>query len=199
MSRPFAAAAERNSAAILGVLRREFLKSSYVLEIGSGTGQHAIAFATELSHLCWQPTDLVIHQASLRERVEHAGLPNVRAPQVLDVTESGALTPRYDGVFSANTAHIMGIAAVKRMFSLAAEALKDGGLFCLYGPFRLNGAFTTQSNADFDCSLREQDPDMGIRDLEKLDDYGRTAGLVRERLYAMPANNLLSVWRKRHA
>ncbi len=197
MERPFAAAAERNSAAILGVLRREFHGSSAILEIGSGTGQHAIAFASELTELRWQPSDIAEAQPGIRAWVEYAALPNVLPPLTLDVTRSETPIAAYDGVFSANTSHIMSIEAVQRMFTLIANALIENGVFCLYGPFRLNGEFTTQSNADFHQSLRRQDSAMGIRDLEELDAFGDAGHLVRDRLYAMPANNFLGVWKKR--
>ncbi len=103
----------------------------------------------------------------------------------------------YDAVFSANTAHIMSFAAVVKMFSLVGSALRENGVFCVYGPFRRGGGFSTQSNADFDVSLRERNAEMGIRDIEALDKLGEGGGMLRERLYAMPANNGLAVWKKR--
>jgi hypothetical protein len=97
-------------------------------------------------------------------------------------------------VFSANTAHIMGIDAVERMFLLVGEALRPGGVFCLYGPFRQGGEFNTQSNADFDANLRQRDSVMGIRDIEKLDEFAVAVGLQRVRFYAAPSNNNVAVW-----
>jgi hypothetical protein len=102
----------------------------------------------------------------------------------------------YDAAFSANTAHIMSIAAVEKMFALVADALRISGVFCLYGPFRQGGEFDTCSNAEFHKSLRSQDAAMGIRHLEDLDQFAATGGMRRERLYAMPANNLIVVWQK---
>jgi hypothetical protein len=97
-------------------------------------------------------------------------------------------------VYSANTAHIMGIDAVRRMFSVVGDALRADGVFCLYGPFRTDGRFNTQSNEQFDASLRRRDPEMGIRDLETLDEFAASRGLRRQRLYAMPSNNHIAVW-----
>ena len=194
-TRPVAAATERNSGPILGVLRHEFRDCTRILEIGSGTGQHAIAFVRALPHLIWQTSDLVENHAGIEAWLKHAGLPNVRSPIELDVTTADLGSQTYDGVYSANTAHIMGLAAVEKMFALAGHVLRLRGAFCLYGPFRRNGKFSTTSNAAFDESLRLHDPAMGIRDLEQLDAWANAAGLSLSGMYAMPANNLLVVWR----
>ncbi|MEL7187711.1 MAG: DUF938 domain-containing protein, partial [Pseudomonadota bacterium] len=114
----------------------------------------------------------------------------------LDVRTDDVATTAYDGVFSANTAHIMSYAAVTRMFALVGQGLTAGGVFCLYGPYRQHGKFNTESNAAFDQSLRSRDPDMGIRDLEALDTLAAENGMQRQRLYAMPANNHIAVWQR---
>ncbi len=194
--KPFAASTERNSLPILEVIRREFQHASSVLEIGSGTGQHAVCFGNALHHLDWQTSDLIENHGGINAWLDEARLPNVHKPIELDVLTAEALPQDYDAVFSANTAHIMSYEAVVKMFSLVGEALRENGIFGLYGPFRQRGEFSTQSNADFDRSLRERNREMGIRDLEALDKLGESGGLVRERLYAMPANNCLAVWRK---
>ena len=103
----------------------------------------------------------------------------------------------FDGAYSSNTAHIMSFDGVRRMFALVGKALVDDGVFCLYGPFRHGGKFNTVSNAAFDERLRARDPNMGVRELESLDDLGCDNDLARVRLYAMPANNHLAVWRKK--
>lgn len=195
-SKPHAPATERNSAAILEVLRHEFDEVTSVLEIGSGTGQHAVAFAAALDHLTWQTSDRDENHAGIEAWVADSGLANVVQPLSLDVLTTETLPDHYDAVFSANTAHIMSDAAVKKMFALVAAVLGETGLFCLYGPFRENGEFNTTSNADFHQSLRQQDPSMGIRDLEHLDRYAEAGGMRRLRRYAMPANNLLVIWKK---
>ena len=198
-NKPFAAAAERNARPILEVLRKEFARSRRILEIGSGTGQHAVYFGAELRHLTWQTSDLVQNHAGIRAWVDDAEFANVLAPLAVDVLNARLPAGSYDGVFAANTAHIMSLVAVERMFALAGHVLVAGGVFCLYGPFRQNATFDTESNAAFDRALRHQDPDMGIRDLEALDVFGAEQGLCRERLHAMPANNCLAVWIKSQA
>lgn len=195
-SRPFAAAASRNAAPILEVLTHELEDCSSVLEVGSGTGQHAAFFASRLSHLQWQPSDLRQNLQGIREWLTHAEPNNVGHPLELDVVESAAPTERYEAVFSANTAHIMTYDAVSRMVGLAGELLEPGGKFCLYGPFKLRGEHTTDSNAAFDESLRSRNSRMGIRDLDDLDELAAASLLARQRIYAMPANNFLAVWAK---
>ena len=192
--RPFAEAAARNASPLLEVLQREFHNVRDVLEIGSGTGQHAAFFAGAMPALRWQTSDLDENLPGIIACVDAAGLENLLRPLSLDVRDSPASPASCDAVFSANTAHIMHLDAVRRMFGVVGEALRADGVFCLYGPFRMAGRFNTPSNASFDASLRQRDPGMGIRDLETLDGFGTTCGLHRQRLYAMPANNHVSVW-----
>lgn len=194
--KPFAPATERNRQAILGVIRDEFRDRTLILELGSGTGQHAVHFAAELGHLTWQTSDVEENLDGIRAWLRDAELANVRQPLLLDVTTASTPDQKYDGVFSANTAHIMSFEAVEKMFSLVGSALLDGGIFVLYGPFRQGGDFNTSSNARFHESLRQNHPSMGIRHLEDLDRLARTEGLLRTRLYAMPANNHIVVWTK---
>ena len=194
--RPFAESAARNTAPILAVLRREFRDAADVLEIGSGTGQHAVAFASELEHLRWQTSDLDENHAAIHAWLQDAQLGNVAEPLVLDVRDATLEPESFDAVFSANTAHIMGIDAVQRMFSLVGDALRSNGVFCLYGPFRVGGAFNAPSNDAFDTGLRQRDAMMGIRDLETLDEFGAACELHRKRLYTMPSNNYVAVWRR---
>lgn len=196
MTLPTSPASERNRQPILEVLREEFRDRSSVLEIGSGTGQHAVFFAAALPHLSWQTSDLPEQHDGIRAWLEHAGIENVKPPLVLDVETVDLPERRYDAVFSANTAHIMDIDAVRCMFALAGRVLPEDGVFCLYGPFRFEGRFSSPSNAGFDESLRRRDPSMGVRDLAGLDAFAAAAGLVRVRLYAMPANNHIAVWVK---
>lgn len=195
-AKPFAPATDRNRLPILEVLRREFADVSSVLEIGSGTGQHAVCFAQAMPQLDWQPSDLEEHHTGMQAWLDEAALPNVRAPLLLDVLVADMPPASHDAVFSANTAHIMSFDAVRKMFELVGRVLSSGGLFCLYGPFRRNGEFNTPSNANFDDQLRRNDPDMGVRDLEDLDRLGQENGLERRRIYAMPANNHMVVWEK---
>lgn len=194
---PNAVACERNKGPILEVLQREFGDRRSVLEIGSGTGQHAVHFARGLPQVVWQTSDLPANHPGITAWLEHAGLENTRAPLDLDVEHADhdlLSEMRFDAVFSANTAHIMRIEAVAEMFRLAGSLLPPGGVFCLYGPFSFDGEYSSESNAEFDASLRQRDPAMGIRDIGSLDEFAEPAGLVRVRLYAMPANNHVAVW-----
>jgi cyclopropane fatty-acyl-phospholipid synthase-like methyltransferase len=193
---PDSPASERNKRPILEVLRAEFRNASQVLEIGSGTGQHAVFFAQELPHLTWQTSDLPENHETILARLARSAPPDIRPPLALDV-ENAELPPMsFDAVFSANTAHIMSIRAVQRMFALIGRILPDGGTFCLYGPFNFDGEFSSESNARFDASLRQRKASMGIRDLADLDRFANDAGMSRVRLYAMPAMNYIAVWQK---
>ncbi|MCO4810539.1 MAG: DUF938 domain-containing protein [Gammaproteobacteria bacterium] len=192
--RPYAEYAARNAAPILEILEREFGSASRVLEIGSGTGQHAVAFAAAMDHLHWQTSDLDENHAGIRAWVDDSGIDNIAPPLSMDVRDAAVENDIYDAVFSSNTAHIMGIDAVEKMFALVGEALRPGGVFCLYGPFRQGGEFNTMSNANFDANLRQRDVVMGIRDIEKLDEFALAVGLQRVRFYAVPSNNNVAVW-----
>lgn len=197
MSRlPDSPAARRNSEAILEVLREEFGTSRAVLEIGSGTGQHAVSFSAALDGLVWQTSDRRVNHPGIRAWIDHARLANVNPPLDIDVLKNVDVSGDYDAVFSANTAHIMSEDAVRRMFELVGRTLSAGGIFCLYGPFNIDGKFTSDSNAAFDRSLRSENPEMGIRDLEMLDGFAGDNALNRVRRYAMPANNMIVVWQK---
>jgi cyclopropane fatty-acyl-phospholipid synthase-like methyltransferase len=189
-------AAERNKRPILEVLRTEFRDSRDVLEIGTGTGQHAVFFSQEMPHLSWQTSDLPENHDAITARLAAGAAPRVRPPLALDVEHAEPPEMRFDAVFSANTAHIMSLRAVQRMFALVGRVLPDGGRFCLYGPFNFDGEFSSESNARFDASLRHRKASMGIRDLSDLDEFAADAGMQRVRLYAMPAMNHIAVWEK---
>lgn len=194
--RPVAPAVARNRDAILEVLLAELSDCGSVLEIGSGTGEHAIFIARRLPWLVWQTSDRSMNHPGIRAWLEHESLANVIPPLALDVSNPPDIDRKFDAVFSANTAHIMSEAEVGRMFELVGRVLLDGGKFCLYGPFNQDGEFSSASNARFDASLRAQDSSMGIRDLEVLDGFAGDAGMSRSALYNMPANNLIAVWER---
>ncbi len=190
-------ASERNQGPILGVLERWLTAPCRILEIGSGTGQHAVYFARALPHVRWQASDRPENLPGIAEWIEEAALPNLVAPLELDVNEGRWPQAGFDGVFSANTAHIMSWPEVERMFSRVAAALRPGGLFFLYGPFNYDGRFTSESNARFDASLRARATHMGIRDFAAVDARANATGLELVEDNAMPANNRLLVWRRR--
>ena len=193
---PIAPAASRNAQPILDVLRLELKDTRRVLEIGSGTGQHAVAFAAALPDLAWQTSDLAANLAGIELQRQSAGVANVLPPIELDVLDADLEDQAYDCVYTANTLHIMSWPGVQAMIKLSGQALLPGGIVIAYGPFRRGGAFSTSSNAAFHVSLRGQDPDMGIRELDDVDDALDRVGLRRRRSYALPANNLLLVWEK---
>lgn len=195
-AKPFSPSSERNRDPILDVIRHEFRDCDSVLEIGSGTGQHAVYFGAALAPMLWQTSDRDENHAAIQAWLSDSPLTNVLPPLALDVVSDEWPSRKYGGIFSANTAHIMSFLTVERMFDLTAATLDSGGVFCLYGPFRQDGKFNAASNAEFDRSLRERDPQMGIRDLEDMDRLGIDRLLHRERLYALPANNHLAVWVK---
>jgi SAM-dependent methyltransferase len=194
-AKPYSEACERNRETILAVLERVFADRRRVLEIGSGTGQHAVAFAAAMPELVWQPSDIPAHLDGIRAWTEDAALANLREPIALDVDVDPWPVAAFDAAFSANTAHIMSAPQVERLLARAARALERGGVFALYGPFNYGGRYTSGSNERFDASLRARDPASGIRDFEWVDSRARHEGFVLLEDNAMPANNRLLVWR----
>lgn len=197
---PFSPAAERNREPILAVLRRHFADRRRVLEIGSGTGQHAVHFAAHLPHLRWQTSDLPQHHDGIRAWLRDADVPNALPPLALDVACAAQWPGRgYDAAFSANTLHIMGWPEVEAMFAGLDGALDGDAVIAIYGPFNLGGRFTSDSNAAFDAALRAADPRRGIRDLEAVSALAARIGFVLVEDNALPANNRCVVWRRRAA
>jgi cyclopropane fatty-acyl-phospholipid synthase-like methyltransferase len=190
-------ACERNKQPILGVLLDELAGSSRVLEIGSGTGQHAVHFARHMRHLEWQPTDRADYLHDLAARIAEEGTPNLLAPLELDVLHERWPPLTVDAVYSANTLHIMSWPEVEAFFSGVGKVLAAGGMLVVYGPFRYAGRFTSDSNAAFDRSLRERDPASGIRDIEALIRLAEAQSLALTADHAMPANNQLLTWSRR--
>jgi cyclopropane fatty-acyl-phospholipid synthase-like methyltransferase len=192
--KPFSEASERNQDPILQVLKQWFTKEGQVLEIGAGTGQHAVYFAKHLLHLNWLPTDREANLPGIRLWIEEAALSNLRAPVRLDVRDAQWPASDVDYVYSANTAHIMSWPEVELMFAGVGRALRPKGVLCLYGPVNRNGEFTSESNRAFDAALRAQDPNMGLRDDRALVALGKSCGLVFVGDHSMPAKNRLLVW-----
>jgi cyclopropane fatty-acyl-phospholipid synthase-like methyltransferase len=190
-------ACERNKGPILEVLRTELAASRRVLEVGSGTGQHAVHFAAHLRHLRWQPSELPENLASLAERVRLEGSPNLAAPIALDVRDEPWPKLEVDAVFSANTLHIMSWVEVQQFFRGVGALLgADDGVLCVYGPFRYGGRHTSESNAQFQKYLEARDPRSGIRDFEAIDHLAHGERLALSADHAMPANNRTLVWRR---
>lgn len=198
MNRPFAESCEQNREPILAVLR-QVLDGSIrsLLEIGSGTGQHAVYFAPEFPHLTWQTSDRVENHPGILAWLGDFPRPNLPPPLALDVlSDPWPADESYDAVFSANTAHIMSESAVEAMFTGVGRVLRPGGRFLLYGPFNIGGRYTAPSNARFDQWLRAQDPAMGVRDVDWLTTLAEAVGLRLERITDMPADNKILCWIK---
>jgi SAM-dependent methyltransferase len=187
MDKPFSPAAERNRAPILAVLREWFADRTRVLEVGSGTGQHA-------AHLVWQASDRHENLPGIRAWLAEARLANARDPIELDVA-TGWPQARYDAAYSANTLHIMSWPEVERMFAGLASVLEPDATLVVYGPFNIEGRFTSESNAAFDASLRAQLPHMGIRDREAVVALAQSHGMRLGADVPMPANNRCLVFR----
>ncbi len=193
--KPFAPACDRNRDPILAVLRHHFAEARRVLEIGSGTGQHAVHFAMKMPWLTWQSSDREEHLPGISRWLDEAELPNTPAPLALDVDGSWP-GERFDAVFSANTLHIMGWTSVQAFFQGVGRILGARGSLIVYGPFNYGGRYTSDSNREFDAWLRARDPASGIRDFEAVDALALEQHLLLIDDVAMPANNRCLVWRK---
>ncbi len=193
--KPFSESCVQNRGPILAVLRDLFADRRHVLEVGSGTGQHAVYFGAELPHLHWQTADVTQHHAGILLLLADAQLANVLPPLALDVNQTAWRSGRYDAVYSANTLHIMGWREVEKFFEGVGEVLETGGILAVYGPFNYDGRYTSESNARFDAWLKARDPASGVRDFEAVDALARARGLLLQQDIAMPANNRTLVWR----
>ncbi len=196
MTLPFSQACENNKQPILDVLQDVFADRRRVLEVGSGTGQHAAFFAEQMPHLQWQASDIQAHMAGIEQWRSAVNLANL--PPVLELDVNSERWPRedVDAVFSANTLHIICWPEVQAMFQLLANNLSNDSKLCIYGPFNYNGKYTSESNANFDDWLSARDPQSGIRDFEKVDALAQTGGFTLCDDFALPANNRLLYWRK---
>lgn len=197
--KPFYEATDQNKAPILAVLRTLWMGAADVFEVGSGTGQHAVHFARHLPYLQWQTSDLPEKLPGIRQWLEEAALPNTPPPVELDVLQSPWPDMTVDGAFSANTAHILHWHEVEAMFRGVGGLLRQGGLFCLYGPFSIGGVHVSESNARFDLSLKARDSGMGVRDVDDLNRLAAAAGMEPAEMFEMPVNNHIVTWRRRNA
>jgi cyclopropane fatty-acyl-phospholipid synthase-like methyltransferase len=192
---PFSQACENNKAPILAVLQQALLQCRHLLEIGSGTGQHAEYFAGALTHLTWQASDQSTHLADLSRRIQAAALANLPPPLLLDINQTPLPGNVFDAVFTANTLHIMPWPVVERFFCCLPELTTTDATLCIYGPFKYDGKFTSDSNAAFDLSLKQRDPAMGIRNIEAVLTLAQQHGFSLLHDITMPANNQL-LWFK---
>jgi SAM-dependent methyltransferase len=188
-------ACERNKEPILVILRGAFAGHTHVLEIGSGTGQHAVHFALAMPDVVWQPSEMPDAMPALRKRIFNEGPRNLRAPVMIDVTETPWDVRKVDGVFTANTLHIMHWPQVEAFFAGLPAIAKPGTVLVVYGPFRYGGEHTAGSNASFDAMLRARDPGSGVRDFEEVDKLAQMANFSLLADHPMPANNRTLVWK----
>jgi SAM-dependent methyltransferase len=196
MNKPFSQACENNKDPILSVLKRVFDSPCEVLEIGSGTGQHAVYFAEHLPHVTWQPSDLSIYLPGIDLWLEEARLENIKSPMVLDINQKPWPVPEIGAVFTANTLHIMSWESVQVFIESLGKLMCPGAIFCCYGPFNVGGTYTSESNALFDVWLKEQNPLSTIRDLEAVTSLASDVGIKLKEDIEMPANNKLLILEK---
>lgn len=195
--KPYSESCDQNRAPIQSVLDEVFADRVHVLEIASGTGQHAVYFGAALPHLTWQTSELPVNHAGIQLWLDEAQLPNVLPPLAIDVTAPAwPVTQQVDAIFNSNTVHIVSWPAVQQLFAGIGRVLAPGGVLCMYGPFNYGGRFTSESNARFDVWLKSRDPASGVRDFEAINQLAEAQGLTLWRDIAMPANNRTLVWQR---
>ncbi len=194
--KPYAESCAQNQEPILAVLREVFGDRRRVLEIASGTGQHAVHFGRALPHLRWQTSELPRHHAGIQAWLDEARLPNVLPPLDLDVNAESWPVTGVDAIFNANTVHIIAWPEVERLFAGIGRVLEVGGLLCLYGPFNYDGRYTAPSNERFDAWLKNRDPASGVRDFEALNRLAEAQGMTLLRDFPMPSDNHTLVWQR---
>lgn len=197
MTKPFSQACENNKQPILNVLHRILKNQKHVLEIGSGTGQHAVYFAENLPEVIWQTSDLLINHAGINQWIDNATTSNVKRPLVINLENTSPLTDNIDSVFSANTLHIISWPLVQKFFDMASKQLAINGILCIYGPFNYQRKYTSESNANFDLWLKARNEESGIRDFEAISQLAEKGNFILEEDIEMPANNRMLFFKKR--
>ncbi|CAH1906393.1 conserved hypothetical protein [Candidatus Nitrotoga sp. HW29] len=194
--KPYSESCEQNQAPILEVLQEIIINQKHVLEIASGTGQHAVYFGRALPHLIWQTSELAQNHAGILAWLNESRLPNVLPPVIIDVNDDQWPIEIVDTVFNANTVHIISWTEVERMFAGIARVLNADGILCLYGPFNYEGKFTSESNARFDTWLKSRNKSSGVRDFEAINRLAEMYGFFLLRDVTMPSNNRTLVWQR---
>jgi len=189
----YSEASERNKQPIFNRLVPYLTADTRVLEIGSGSGQHALFIASQLPQISWQPSEQAQYVEALALNIEQLATDNIEKPLTLDVREKWP-TQRFNAIYSANTLHIMSWQSVQAFFVGASRGIAPCGYLFVYGPFRYQSKFTAPSNRAFDQMLRERDPQSGIRDFEAVNALADKAGFSLVADYEMPANNQLVIW-----
>ena len=194
--KPYAESCDINKDPILGVLKDIFADRRRVLELASGTGQHAVHFGRALPHLTWQTSELKPNHAGIQAWLDEAQLPNVLAPVQIDANDEHWPAGNFDAIFNANTVHILAWPEVEKLFAGIGRVLDKNGILCLYGPFNYGGKFTSDSNARFDVWLKSRDPNSGVRDFEALNELAEAQGMMLLSDIEMPINNRTLVWQR---
>ncbi|MEA1987859.1 MAG: DUF938 domain-containing protein [Pseudomonadota bacterium] len=196
-NKPFSSSSEENKHVILKVIQKWLTDSKTVLEIASGTGQHAVHFAENMPYLTWQTSDLLESHSGINSWIKESGLTNILAPLDINVSEDNWPVATYDAIYSANSFHIMDKQNVMDFFSHISSVLKSAGLVIIYGPFNYNGQFTSPSNANFDIWLKERNKNSGIKDFKFCHNLALSAGLKLADDIEMPQNNRILIWAKK--
>mgnify|MGYP006188867049 CR=1 FL=1 len=197
MEKPFSAACERNRIHILKAMKEVVgPHARRLLEIGSGTGQHAVYLAPHFSHMIWVTSDVKENLGGISMWLDESGAPNIIGPGKFKVGEDDFPNGDFDVVFTANTFHIMGWHECLTLMDLLGANLREDAMVLIYGPFNYNNQFTSPSNAEFDQSLKSRHPQMGIRDFEDVVKNMELNSFVLSKDFEMPANNRLLVFRK---
>ncbi|MEE9445816.1 MAG: DUF938 domain-containing protein [Cocleimonas sp.] len=197
MNKPYSESCDQNRDFIFKIIEPLLADKQHVLEIGSGTGQHAVYFAQKMPHLIWQCSDQIAYHADIQQWLDDAELSNTPAPIALDVSyDPWPKNLSVDVIFSANAVHIMSWKNVVDFINKAGEQLDSKGLLILYGPFNYNNTYTSDSNARFDIWLKQNNPQSGIRDFEAINELAEQKGLSLIDDFTMPANNRILCWKK---
>jgi len=194
--KPYSESCDQNRDPILEVISPLFKNKKSILEIGSGTGQHAVYFAEKMPHLTWHTSDQIEYHKGIQEWLTEASLSNTPPPIKLNVSEDTWPNIKVDAIFSANAVHIMSWENVVDFFENATNLLPSDGILVLYGPFNYNSQYTSESNERFDTWLKQRDPNSGIRDFEALDSLAQKGGMKINDDVEMPANNRVISWKK---
>jgi cyclopropane fatty-acyl-phospholipid synthase-like methyltransferase len=194
--KPFSESSEQNKQVILDIIQPRLSKLKRVLEVASGTGQHAVYFSHEMPHLHWQTSDLTENHSGISQWITDSSLTNIEMPIPLNVSSDSWPKQTYDAVFSANSFHIMAASNVTDFFKNIASVINDNGLIIIYGPFNYDGHFTSESNARFDAMLRERGCDSCIKDFEWCNELAESAGFKLIEDHEMPQNNRILAWQK---
>lgn len=197
LNKPYSQACEQNYPYILQAIKTWLDQAKTVLEIGSGTGQHAVKFAKDLPHLIWQTSDVKDNHDGINQWIISANLDNLLTPVEMQIPDKIPPIIKYDLIFSANNLHIMSLSEAEYFFKVSSQRLKPNGNLIVYGPFNYNGDYTSESNARFDVWLKNNCSTSCIKDFEEVCKWGNNQQLELTNDIPMPANNRILIWQKK--